>query len=193
MIAAALIAEPDILIADEPTTALDVTVQAQILDLLERIREETGLLLITHDLAVVAGHCERVLVMDEGRIVEAAQTRQVFSNPESDRAREMIAAAPRFDTTSSPEPVTNDVLLEVDDATVSYRERESGKQLLAVQDLGFELREGETLAVQRLGAVRLGDAARVQAARDDVVLQDVDQLIAILGLQQTLDSAFGQL
>ena len=147
MIAAALIAEPDIVIADEPTTALDVTVQAQILELLERIREETGLLLITHDLAVVAGHCERVLVMDQGSIVEAEQTRKLFSAPVSDEAREMIAAAPRFDAAMPPQAFAGEAVLEVSDVTVSYRERESGEPLLAVHPLGFTLGEGETLGV----------------------------------------------
>ena len=71
MIASALIAEPDLLIADEPTTALDVTVQAQILDLLEDIRDNTALLLITHDLGVVAGHCEHMIVLQKGRVVDA--------------------------------------------------------------------------------------------------------------------------
>ena len=147
MIAAALIAEPDILIADEPTTALDVTVQAQILDLLERIREDTGLLLITHDLAIVAGHCERVLVMDEGKLVEEGRTRQVFSAPASDKAREMIDAAPRFDAAVSPEPASGPTLLAVEGAAVRYRDRASGRSLSAVQDLDFQLHEGETLAI----------------------------------------------
>ncbi len=147
MIAAALIGKPDILIADEPTTALDVTVQAQILDLLERIREETGLLLITHDLAIVAGHCERVLVMDEGRLVDDGMTRQVFSAPASDKTQEMIDAAPRFDTAESPEPLNGKTLLTVSDADVSFRDRASGQTLRAVQDLDFGLRQGETLAI----------------------------------------------
>jgi oligopeptide/dipeptide ABC transporter ATP-binding protein len=147
MIAAALIAEPDILIADEPTTALDVTVQAQILDLLERIREETGLLLITHDLAIVAGNCERVLVMDDGRLVDDGRTRQVFSAPASDKTREMIDAAPRFDTAESPAKLNGETLLTVSDADVSYRDSASGQTLRAVQDLDFQLREGETLAI----------------------------------------------
>jgi len=67
MIASALIAKPDLLIADEPTTALDVTIQAQILELLEELREDTALLLITHDLGIVAGRCERMLVLERGR------------------------------------------------------------------------------------------------------------------------------
>ena len=147
MIASALIAEPDILIADEPTTALDVTVQAQILDLLERIREETGLLLITHDLAIVAGHCERMIVLRDGRLVEEGKTRQVFSAPATEHTSAMIAAAPRFDNTTSPEQVTGDVLLDVKAATVSFRERHGRRKLTAVNDVDVQLLDGETVAV----------------------------------------------
>ncbi|MGH9363418.1 MAG: ABC transporter ATP-binding protein, partial [Thermoanaerobaculia bacterium] len=83
MIAMALAAGPDLLLADEPTTALDVTVQAQILELLERLRQELGLsvLLITHDLAVVAETCERVVVMYCGEVVEEAGVRDLFARP----------------------------------------------------------------------------------------------------------------
>jgi oligopeptide transport system ATP-binding protein len=83
MIAMALITKPEILIADEPTTALDVTVQAQILDLLRQLQRDTGLsvIFITHDLGVVAGLCDRVLVMYAGRVVESADTRTLFKNP----------------------------------------------------------------------------------------------------------------
>ncbi len=84
MIAMALITRPDILIADEPTTALDVTVQAQILELLKKLQRETGMaiLFVTHDLAVVSGFCDRVQVMYAGRIVESADTRTLFKNPQ---------------------------------------------------------------------------------------------------------------
>jgi len=84
MIAMALITKPDILIADEPTTALDVTVQAQILELLKKLQRETGMaiLFVTHDLAVVSGFCDRVQVMYAGRIVESADTRTLFRNPQ---------------------------------------------------------------------------------------------------------------
>jgi len=84
MIAMALITKPDILIADEPTTALDVTVQAQILELLKKLQRESGMAIIfvTHDLAVVSGFCDRVQVMYAGRIVESADTRTLFKNPQ---------------------------------------------------------------------------------------------------------------
>ncbi len=84
MIAMALITKPDLLIADEPTTALDVTVQAQILELIKKLQRETGMavIFITHDLAVVSGLCHRVQVMYAGRIVETADTRTIFQNPQ---------------------------------------------------------------------------------------------------------------
>ncbi len=84
MIAMALITKPDLLIADEPTTALDVTVQAQIIELLKRLQKELGMavIFITHDLAVVSGLCDRVQVMYAGRVVESAPTRQIFQSPQ---------------------------------------------------------------------------------------------------------------
>ena len=83
MIAMALAGNPDLLIADEPTTALDVTIQAQILELLARIRTETGMamVLISHDLGVVAENCDRVAVMYAGRMVENAPAGELFDNP----------------------------------------------------------------------------------------------------------------
>jgi peptide/nickel transport system ATP-binding protein len=96
MIAMALALRPDILIADEPTTALDVTVQAQILVLLEKLQEDTGmgLLLITHDLGVVAEVADRVVVMNGGEIVEQGSASEVYANPRHPYTRKLIAAAP---------------------------------------------------------------------------------------------------
>jgi len=96
MIAMALLCKPQLLIADEPTTALDVTIQAQILDLLDELRRELNLalLLITHDLGVVAGHCDRVAVMYAGRIVEAGPSTAVLANPAHPYTAALLASRP---------------------------------------------------------------------------------------------------
>lgn len=99
MIAIALAGNPALLVADEPTSALDVTVQAQILDLFDRLRAGRGLalLLITHDLAVVAGAADRVLVMQAGRIVEEAATPALFAAPRHPATRALLDAVPRLE------------------------------------------------------------------------------------------------
>jgi oligopeptide/dipeptide ABC transporter ATP-binding protein len=96
MIAMALACEPEVLIADEPTTALDVTIQAQILELMRRLQEETGtaIILITHDLGVVAEMCDRVSVMYAGEIVEQADTRTLFRDPRHPYTRGLIGSIP---------------------------------------------------------------------------------------------------
>jgi ABC-type dipeptide/oligopeptide/nickel transport system ATPase component len=98
MIAMALAGGPDLLLADEPTTALDVTLQAQILELLEELRADLGLsvLLITHDMGVVAETCERVVVMRAGRVVEEAGVDEIFRAPSHPYTRELMAAVPRL-------------------------------------------------------------------------------------------------
>jgi peptide/nickel transport system ATP-binding protein len=98
MIAIALSAEPEILVADEPTTALDVTVQAQILEVLERLQESRGMavLLITHDLGIVAGRADRVAVMYAGQIVEEAPTARLFANPSHPYTQGLFASVPRI-------------------------------------------------------------------------------------------------
>jgi oligopeptide transport system ATP-binding protein len=99
MIAMALLCRPDLLIADEPTTALDVTIQAQILDLLRDIRRDgnMAIVLITHALGVVAGLCDRVLVMYGGRIVEEAPVRDIFYDPQHPYTRALLGSTPRLD------------------------------------------------------------------------------------------------
>jgi peptide/nickel transport system ATP-binding protein len=161
MIASALIAEPELLIADEPTTALDVTVQAQILELLERIREETALLLITHDLGIIAGHCERLLVIESGRLVETGPTRRLFSEPQSPHTRKLIDAAPRLSGSTLPPLESGEFVLEANDVSVSFGEREERQQLHAVQELDLQLRAGETVAV--VGESGAGKSSFVRA------------------------------
>ncbi|HKF95979.1 MAG TPA: ABC transporter ATP-binding protein, partial [Gammaproteobacteria bacterium] len=97
IIAMSLLCEPEILIADEPTTALDVTVQAEILELLSELKRRLSmaLILITHDLSVVAGMCERILVMYAGRVVESGPTRNLFRRPQHPYTQGLLACLPR--------------------------------------------------------------------------------------------------
>ena len=100
MIAMSLLCDPKLLIADEPTTALDVTVQAQIMTLLKQVQEDfgTAVILITHDLGVVAGSCEKTLVMYGGRILEYGTTQDIFDVPTHPYTRGLLSAVPRLDT-----------------------------------------------------------------------------------------------
>lgn len=99
MIAMSLLCGPELLIADEPTTALDVTVQAEIIDLLVDLQEDfgTSIILITHDLGIVAGTCEETLVMYDGRVMEYRKTDDLFANPEHPYTQGLLAAVPRLD------------------------------------------------------------------------------------------------
>jgi len=103
MLAIALAGEPELLIADEPTTALDVTVQAQMLELLDALRQKRGMavLLITHDLGIVAGRADRVLVMYAGRVVESATTAALFAAPAHPYTQGLFASIPRLENTAS--------------------------------------------------------------------------------------------
>jgi len=168
MIGAALLGEPDLLIADEPTTALDVTVQAQILDLIGRLHRETNstLLLITHDLGVIAGNCKRLLVLDEGSVVEEGPTREVFKFPADARTAALLAAAPSVDSPIevTPLPPDAETILDVAGVSVQFRERRAGRgeTLSAVKPMSFSLREGETVAI--VGESGSGKTSLVRAA-----------------------------
>jgi len=114
MIAMALICKPKLLIADEPTTALDVTIQAQILDLLSKLQDELAMsvLLITHDLGVVSENCDRVIVMYAGKIVESGATDEVFSHPKHPYTHALLKSSPRGVTnTSAPLPTIPGMVL----------------------------------------------------------------------------------
>ncbi|MGE8077638.1 ABC transporter ATP-binding protein [Peribacillus loiseleuriae] len=103
MIAMALVCQPKLLIADEPTTALDVTIQAQILELMKDIQKqtETAIILITHDLGVVAEICDRVVVMYAGKVVESGTVLEIFQNPEHPYTKGLLKSVPRFDMDKS--------------------------------------------------------------------------------------------
>ncbi len=120
MIAASLLLGPKVLIADEPTTALDVTVQAQILDLMRGLkgRFDTAIILITHDLGVIAGIADRVLVMQGGELKEQGPVDDVFYRPQHDYTRALLAAIPRLDSPPRNEPVTGAAAVAALDATL---------------------------------------------------------------------------
>ncbi len=155
MIAMALALEPEVLIADEPTTALDVTVQAQILALLQRINRERGLatILITHDLGVVAEVADRVLVMHGGRIVERGSLDEVFYSPKDPYTRSLLGAVVRLDSAPPLRPArTSEPLLEIADLVKHYPVRRGllrreVDQVRAVDGVSFTLRQGETLGL----------------------------------------------
>jgi len=156
LIAMALACEPDLLIADEPTTALDVTVQAQILDLLHTLREETGmgLLLVTHDVGVAAESVDEVLVMRHGRVVEHGPVADVLGSPAEEYTRDLLAAVPRVDArraareNASSDPGAQDAQDVVLEATGLRREFGRGKgAFAAVDDVSLTIRRGETLGV----------------------------------------------
>ena len=151
MIAMALANEPDLLIADEPTTALDVTVQAQILKLLHELKDRLNmaLLLITHDLGVVRKMADRVCVMSAGNMVEQASTESIFSSPQHEYTRHLIAAEP------SGEPVIansdSKVVMHADRLSVEFNLAKGlfgGKRVLkAVNEVSLAIRQGQTLGV----------------------------------------------
>ncbi|WP_369225268.1 dipeptide ABC transporter ATP-binding protein [Streptomyces sp. R39] len=150
LIAMALACEPELLIADEPTTALDVTVQAQILDLLHTLREETGmgLLLVTHDVGVAAESVDRVLVMRHGRVVEQGPVTAVLGAPAEPYTRELLSAVPRVDAVRTPAQASEESEEVVLEASGLRREFGRGKRaLVAVDDVSLTVRRGETLGV----------------------------------------------
>jgi len=156
MIATALLCQPALLIADEPTTALDVTVQAQILALMAELREKfgTAILLITHDLGVAAGTCDRLLVMKNGQCLEQGPIDDCFHNPRTDYARELLAAVPRLDAEEVPvlRFGNSPPLLTLTDLAVHYPVAQPGlfarpRTLRALDGVSLELRPGETLGV----------------------------------------------
>ncbi|PWC18290.1 microcin ABC transporter ATP-binding protein [Brenneria roseae subsp. roseae] len=153
MIAMALALEPRVLIADEPTTALDVTTQAQILKLIRELqqRQGTSVLFITHDFGVVADIADRIAVMRQGELVEQGSAQQLLYAPQHDYTRALIAAIPSLHPTA-PRPVAeNDPILTLKHITKTFRQsgwfNRHKRQSKAVQDVSLELPQGSTLGI----------------------------------------------
>jgi peptide/nickel transport system ATP-binding protein len=153
MIAMAVANNPEFLIADEPTTALDVTVQAEILKLIRQLQASyhMGVLLITHDLTIVQKVSDSVAVMRLGQVVETNTTRRLFAAPQSPYTRKLLASEP----SGRPNPVapTSEIVLKTDDLRVEYQLRwgrmfsREMRLLVAVDDVSLELKSGETLGI----------------------------------------------
>jgi len=153
MIAMALALEPDILVADEPTTALDVTTQAQILALIRDIQaaRQMGVLLITHDFGVVAEVADRVAVMQHGRIVELGPVDQILEAPQHPYTQSLIAAVPRLMAVPKPRAAEAGVVLEAEGVTKTFRQRSwipgRGTEVAAVKAVSLSLHRGETIGL----------------------------------------------
>jgi len=156
MIAQAMLCEPALLIADEPTTALDVTVQAEVLDLIHALQEDRGtaVALITHDMGVVARMCDRIEVMRRGEFVESGPVERIFAEPRHDYTRKLLDAMPRIDAKDAPGPVEDaETILSVDDLKVEFSINARGGlfprklPLRAVNGVSFDLKAGETLGI----------------------------------------------
>ncbi len=147
VIAMALACGPDLLIADEPTTALDVTVQREILDLLLRVREKEGtaVLLITHDMGVVADVADRVVVMRNGQVEETQTAERLFSHPEAAYTQKLLRAVPLLNVAARPSQAGGDPVLTLDDVTVEYRQR--FQQVTAVSGASLTVARGEVVAL----------------------------------------------
>jgi peptide/nickel transport system ATP-binding protein len=155
LIAIGLACRPDLLIADEPTSALDVTVQRQILDHLEKLTNDLGtaLLLVTHDLGLAADRADQLVVMSQGKVVEAGPARQILTDPQHEYTRRLVAAAPSLATAShrtrTPAPPTpaEGPVLDVEHVSKEYRIRGQKTLLRAVDDVSFTVGRGRTTAI----------------------------------------------
>lgn len=152
LIAQAISCDPVLLVADEPTTALDVTIQAEILELLRRLRSHlnSAVVLITHDLGVVADIAEHVVVMRAGSVVESGMVDDVFEHPADPYTQELFAAVPRLNTIDPPLVATNGeepLIVQATGAVIDYSARGGARSHRAVDDVDFEIRRGEIVGL----------------------------------------------
>ncbi|MEM6304766.1 MAG: ABC transporter ATP-binding protein [Pseudomonadota bacterium] len=155
MIAMAMVARPELLIADEPTTALDVTTQAQVLGLIKELQADTGMavILVTHDLGVVANMADEVVVMNKGRVMESGTAREVLGAPAHGYTQKLFKAAPMIPEVAKPARALTheDVIMELRDVTKTFTLKAGGwrkpTQVTACKDVNLKVVRGKTLAV----------------------------------------------
>jgi len=162
VIAMALAMNPDLLIADEPTTALDVTTQAQVLKLIRELRGrgQHGILFITHDFGVVAEIADRIAVMEGGRLVELGERDQVLQAPRHPYTRKLIAAVPALNPELHEPCVDGEIALRIEHLNKTYHVE--GRQVCALKDVSLQLPRGKTLAI--VGESGSGKSTLVKAA-----------------------------
>ena len=147
MIAMALINEPKLLIADEPTTALDVTIQAQILKLIAELqtKRDIGVLFISHDLAVVSDIADQIVVMEKGKVVESGEPKAIFESPQHPYTQKLLAAIPSGE--KSADAVAPDPLIRIDNLRTWFTPTAGAEPVKAVDDVSLEIHRGEVLGL----------------------------------------------
>ncbi len=189
MIAQALACDPALLVADEPTTALDVTVQAEILDLMRglRIRLNSGILLITHDMGVVADMADEIMVMQSGLMVEHGTSDQIFNRPSHPYTQQLLAAVPKLGSTTmrvlESENTLQEPVLKLDQVTIEYPKRGRIPAFVAVEDFSLVLYPGEIVGLvgeSGSGKTTVGRASigllPVKSGRLEVVGRDISHV-----------------
>ena len=187
MIAQSLACDPGLLIADEPTTALDVTVQAEILDLMHNLKDKlnSAILLITHDMGVVADMADEILVMKDGYVVEHGSSDQIFNKPEHPYTKELLGAVPMIGT-SAKRTLASDKnqtpVLKLDDVTIAYPKRGRVPEFVAVKDFSLEIFPGEIVGLvgeSGSGKTTVGRAAigllPIKSGKLEIVGKDISK------------------
>jgi peptide/nickel transport system ATP-binding protein len=191
MIAQSLACDPGLLVADEPTTALDVTVQAEILDLIRNLRDKlnSAILLITHDMGVVADLSDDILVMKDGNTVEYGTADQVFNRPQHPYTKELLAAVPKLGSVAvrelSPELIGQPAVLKLENVSIEYPKSGRVPAFRAVTDFSLEIFPGEIV-----GLVGESGSGKTTVGRAAIgLLPTVEGRIEIVGRDMTKPSA----
>ncbi|MGA1590824.1 MAG: dipeptide ABC transporter ATP-binding protein [Candidatus Nanopelagicaceae bacterium] len=184
MIAQSLACDPGLLVADEPTTALDVTVQAEILDLMRGLREKlnSAILLITHDMGVVADMADEILVMKDGLTVEHGSADQIFNRPEHPYTKSLLASVPKLGTSKKRAAVdtSKQPVMKMENVTIAYPKRGRIPEFVAVKDFSLEIFPGEIVGLvgeSGSGKTTVGRAAigllPIKAGKLEIVGKDI--------------------